>query len=150
VHGGRVLDLLGPGELFGHAAMLAGLPLGFSAVAHGPVTCLRLPAEQVREVLGRPAGLRYVARSLLAPTLPAPGDGGPDPAQQPVRALLRAPLCTAASTTSIRDAARSMSACGASAVVVPLDGEGWASSPTATCAAWSPTASTPRRRSPRR
>ncbi len=126
VHGGRVLDLLGPGELFGHAAMLAGLPLGFSALAHGAVTCLRLPAEQVRGVLGRPAGLRYVARSLLAPTLLAPGagDAGPDPAQQPVRALLRAPLCTATPATSIRDAARGMSACGASAVVVPLDGGG--------------------------
>jgi CBS domain-containing protein len=26
VHDGRVLDLLGPGELFGHASMLSGLP----------------------------------------------------------------------------------------------------------------------------
>ncbi len=28
---GRVLDLLGEGELFGHASMLAGLPTGFEA-----------------------------------------------------------------------------------------------------------------------
>ena len=125
VHGGRVLDLLGPGALFGHAAMLAGLPLGFSAVAHGPTTCLRLPAEHVREVLARPAGLRYVARSLLAPTLLArPGDPGPDPAQRPVGELLRAPLCLAAPATPIREAAQRMTACGASAVVVPLDGGG--------------------------
>lgn len=124
VLGGRVLDLLGPGELFGHAAMLAGLPLGFTAVARGATTCLALPADAVRELLGRPAGLRYVARSLLAPTLLAPtllGDGGPDPAQRPVRDLLRAPLCTARPSTSIRDAAQRMTACGASAVVVPLD-----------------------------
>src|SRR3954470_1901171 len=33
VHDGRVLDLLGPGELFGHASMLSGLPTGFAAVA---------------------------------------------------------------------------------------------------------------------
>jgi CBS domain-containing protein len=125
VHGGRVLDLLGTGELFGHAAMLAGLPLGFSAVARGTTTCLRLPADDVRALLGRPAGLRYVARSLLAPTLlgsASPGaDGGPDPAQRPVGELLRAPLCTARASTTIRAAAQRMTGCGASALVVPLD-----------------------------
>ncbi len=121
VHGGRVLDRLGPGELFGHAAMLAGLPLGFTAVARGATTCLRLPAEQVRALLGRPAGLRYVARSLLARTPPAERDD-PDPARRPARDLLRAPLCTAAPDTPIREAAQRMIACGASAVVVPLDG----------------------------
>ena len=127
VHGGRVLDQLGPGELLGHSAMLAGLPLGFTAVAHGPTTCLRLPAERVRDLLGRPAGLRYVARSLLAPTLlgeRGSGDSGPDPAQRPVGELLRAPLCTAEPTTPVREAARRMTACGASALVVPLDGGG--------------------------
>lgn len=129
VHGGRVLDRLGPGELLGHSAMLAGLPVGFTAVAHGPTTCLRLPAERVRDLLGRPAGLRYVARSLLAPTLLGGGGGGggggdtgPDPAQRPVGELLRAPLCTAAPATPVREAARRMTACGASALVVPLDG----------------------------
>jgi CBS domain-containing protein len=128
VHDGRVLDLLGHGEMFGHAAMLAGLPLGFTAVARGATTCLRLPADAVRPVLGGPAGLRYVARSLLAPTLLAPSgpvtDHGPDPAQRPVRELLRAdrmPLCTAPPDLSIRDAARRMTACGASSVVVPLE-----------------------------
>ena len=30
---GRVLDLLGPGELFGQASMLSGLPTGFTARA---------------------------------------------------------------------------------------------------------------------
>ena len=29
LHEGQVLDLLGPGELFGHASMLSGLPTGF-------------------------------------------------------------------------------------------------------------------------
>ncbi len=121
VLGSRVLDLLGPGELFGHAAMLAGLPLGFTAVAHGATRCLRLPADAVRPLLGRPEGLRYVARSLLASTLLAPSPHvGPDPTQRAVGELLRAPLCTATPDTPIREAAQSMTACGASAVVVPL------------------------------
>ena len=78
---GRVLDLLGPGELFGHASMLSGLPLGFAAVAVGATTCLRLPADAVRPVLGRPAGLRYVTRSLMSSALTDPLRGSPpDPA----------------------------------------------------------------------
>ena len=115
---GRVLDLLGPGELFGHASMLSGLPVGFAAVAVGPATCLRLPADAVRPVLGRPAGLRFVARSLLSPQHI---DTGPDSAQRPVRELLRSPLVRASPHLPIREAARRMTAFGASAVVVPLN-----------------------------
>ena len=33
IHNGRVLDLLGPGELFGHASRISGLPTGFEARA---------------------------------------------------------------------------------------------------------------------
>ncbi|MFC4942473.1 putative nucleotidyltransferase substrate binding domain-containing protein [Pseudonocardia sp. GCM10023141] len=122
VHAGRVLELLGPGELFGHASMLAGLPLEFAAIARDATTCLRLPSETVRSLLARPDGLRYVARSLLAPTLLAPvmPDAGPDFAQRPVRELLRAPLCTAEPDTTIREAAQRMTACGATSVIVRL------------------------------
>ena len=63
---GRVLDLLGEGELFGHPSMLSGLPTGFEARAAEDSLCYRLPAEAVVPLLARPAGLRYVARSLIA------------------------------------------------------------------------------------
>src|SRR5215211_3292913 len=62
---GRVLDLLGPGELFGYASMLAELPTGFAARAAGPTTCYRLPGDVTRPLLARPEGLRHVARTLL-------------------------------------------------------------------------------------
>jgi len=39
IHDGRVLDLLGVGELFGHASMLSGLPAGFSARAAEETVC---------------------------------------------------------------------------------------------------------------
>ena len=45
VHDGRVLDLLGPGELFGHASMLSGLPTGFEARAAEDTLCYRIPAD---------------------------------------------------------------------------------------------------------
>ena len=74
VFDGRVLDLLGEGELFGHASMLSGLPTGFEARAGEDTVCYRIPAEVAQEPLSRPAGLRFVARSLLEPW--AEGAGG--------------------------------------------------------------------------
>ena len=64
---GRVLDLLGEGELFGHASMLSGLPTGFEARAAQDTLCYRIGAGVARGLLAAPAGLRYVARSLLEP-----------------------------------------------------------------------------------
>ena len=43
---GRVLDLLGEGELFGHASMLSGLPTGFEARAGEDTACYRIPASR--------------------------------------------------------------------------------------------------------
>src|SRR5207237_4246157 len=65
IHDGRVLDLLGEGELFGHASMLSGLPTGFEARAAEDTLCYRLAADAAHELLAAPAGLRFVARSLL-------------------------------------------------------------------------------------
>ncbi len=45
IHDGRVLDLLGPGELFGHASMTSGLPTGFEARAAEDTVCYRIPAD---------------------------------------------------------------------------------------------------------
>src|SRR5436305_1802998 len=41
---GRLLDLLGEGDLFGHASMLSGLPPGFQARAAEDTCCYRIPA----------------------------------------------------------------------------------------------------------
>ncbi|HEX4283234.1 MAG TPA: cyclic nucleotide-binding domain-containing protein, partial [Solirubrobacteraceae bacterium] len=57
VFDGRVLDLLGEGELFGHASMLSGLPTGFEARAGEDTVCYRIPADVAQEPLSRPAGL---------------------------------------------------------------------------------------------
>ena len=66
IHDGRVLDLLGPGELFGHASMISGLPTGFEARAAEDTVCYRIPAEVMRPLLARPDVLRFVARSIVA------------------------------------------------------------------------------------
>ncbi|HWM08805.1 MAG TPA: putative nucleotidyltransferase substrate binding domain-containing protein [Solirubrobacteraceae bacterium] len=125
VHDRRVLDLLGPGELFGHGSMLSGLPTGFAAVAAEDSLCYRIRADIARPLLARPAGLRYVTRSLLeAYTSDEHGEPPVNPAQRPVSDLMRAPVVLCSPDTSIREAARMMAAESATAVVVDLGDDG--------------------------
>ena len=70
---GRVVDLLGEGELFGHPSMLAAMPTGLEARAHEDSTCLALPAEDVLPLLGRPAGLRVSGTFVARPSAPRHG-----------------------------------------------------------------------------
>ena len=125
IHDGVLLDLLGPGELFGHDSMLSGLPAGFTARANEDTLCYRIAHDVARTVLSRPESAVFVARSLLtSPNIFA--DGGPsavarrDPAHQPVSALIHGELVAVAPDTSIREAARLMTAGEASAVIVRL------------------------------
>jgi CBS domain-containing protein len=124
---GRVLDLIAEGEMFGHASMLSGLPTGFTARAARPTTCYRVGVNLAREVLGAPAGLRYVARSLLEEPTDLhvlAREAGANVADEPVSELLRAPAVLCPPGTSIREAAQRMSEAGANAVVVDLAAEG--------------------------
>jgi CBS domain-containing protein len=120
---GRVLDLLGEGELFGHASMLSGLPTGFAARAHEDTLCYRLPAEAIIPLLSGPRGLQFVARSLRARSQagPAAGIGADmvdDPGSRAVESLLRAPAVLVEPDTTIRRAAELMTEARVSAVVV--------------------------------
>jgi CBS domain-containing protein len=118
---GRVLDLLGEGEMFGHAAMLSQMPTGFQARAAEPTTCLRVGMALAQEVLGAPAGLRYVARSLLEEPTDLhvlAREARANAADEPVGALLRTPAVVCRPDTTIREAAERMSAAGANAVVI--------------------------------
>ena len=118
VHDGRVLDLLGPGELFGQASMISGLPTGFEARAAQNTVCYRIPGDVVRPLLPRPDVLRFVARSIVTrralPTAPPPDD----PGQRRVAALIRRPPLLCPASEPIRAAAQRMTAEGASAVLV--------------------------------
>jgi CBS domain-containing protein len=124
VFDGRVLDLLGEGELFGHASMLSGLPTGFEARAGEDTVCYRIPAEVAQEPLSRPAGLRFVARSLLdiryeggAAVATEPGV---DPPLQPVGSLLRGDPVVCRPDTAIREAAELMTAAHVTSAVVEV------------------------------
>ena len=122
VHDGRVLDLLGEGELFGHASMLSGLPPGFEARAAEDTLTYRIPAEVAREPLAAPAGLRFVTRSLLEQSEVGRADHEPTPdaTQQPVGSLLRDPPVICRPEASIREAAQLMAAAPSTSAVVDL------------------------------
>jgi CBS domain-containing protein len=123
VLGERVLDLLGTGELFGHASMLSGLPPGFAARAQEDTLCYRIPAEVARGVLARPESVGFVARSLLEvqsrlPAALVPRGPAPDPANQPVGALIRQPPLLCSPETTIREAAAKMAGAPATSIVI--------------------------------
>jgi CBS domain-containing protein len=126
---GRILDRLGPGELFGHASMISGLPTGFEARAGEDTICYRIPANVVRPLLARPDVLRFVARSIVARTgvAVAPeaagaagsaGSAGSDPLEQRAATLIRTPPLLCDGSEPIREAAKRMTSGGASAVLV--------------------------------
>jgi len=121
----RVLDRLESGEPFGHASMLSGLPTGFAARAAEDTLCYSIPAEAARELLSRPAGMRYVTRSLLE--WPAEAAGAlPSAAgleaigHQAVGAMIRGAPAVCTPGTSIREAAQMMTAAAQTSVVVDL------------------------------
>lgn len=124
IHDGRLLDLLGEGELFGHASMLSGLPAGFEARAAEDATCYRLHANVAEELLSAPAGLRFLARSLIEPwseaTSAADYESAHEPSEQPVAGLIRGQPVVCDPETTIREAARRMTSASAASVIVKM------------------------------
>jgi CBS domain-containing protein len=107
-HDGRLLDLLGPGDTFGHAAMLSGLPPGFEARAAEDTLCYRIPVAVARPLLDR--ARRRELRASAAPE-----------GHQPVAKLIRSATVTAKPSESIGTLAERMTKAGATAAVVMLD-----------------------------
>jgi CBS domain-containing protein len=104
-HEGKLLDLLGPGDTFGHAAMLSGLPPGFEARAVEDTLCYRIPVAVARPLLERAR-----ARDLIV--------GVHEPGHQPVAGLIRSATVTCSPMESIREVARRMTEAGATSAIV--------------------------------
>ncbi|MGO9196547.1 MAG: putative nucleotidyltransferase substrate binding domain-containing protein [Acidimicrobiales bacterium] len=121
---GRVLDLMGPGEMFGHASMLSGLPTDFGTRAAEDTLTYRIPADAASDVLARPHGLRYVTRLLLEDRHHLGSGRAPDLARDqlrgPVSAAIRSAAVMCEPGTPVREAAQRMTAAGATALVVDL------------------------------
>jgi CBS domain-containing protein len=64
VHEGEVIQVIEPGECFGHPSLLTGMAPAFSVRAREPSICALLSADAGRRVLGTPAGAPYIATTM--------------------------------------------------------------------------------------
>jgi CBS domain-containing protein len=64
VHEGEVIQVLEPGECFGHPSLLTGMAPAFTVRARERSRCLMFAADASRRLLGTVAGATYVAASM--------------------------------------------------------------------------------------
>lgn len=124
VHEGEPIQVLEPGECFGHPSLLTGMGPAFTVRAREPSTCALLPPEAGLGVLGTQAGAAYVARTMRKRLTRAGHTvhGLLDVGTAPVAAIMRpATFCSA--DERIRDAAARLGDADTSALLVEL-GEG--------------------------
>lgn len=124
---GRVVDVIGAGQLFGHPTLLTGYPPEFTVRAREDSTLLVVPGEEALDVLSRPEGVAFVAATLrdrLVRSLRVAHDER-YVRTLPIAALVRGPALFCGPETPVAEAARRMSAAGAGAILVQLaDGFG--------------------------
>lgn len=124
VSNGDVLDLIGPGEMFGHASMLSGLPPSFEARAAEDTLTYRIPIEMATYALSQPRAMRYMTRLILEDRHHLRSGPSPqvvrDQLREPVGAAIRSTPIIVTPDTTVQDAARQMSSVRASALIVDL------------------------------
>jgi CBS domain-containing protein len=61
LHEGEVIDVLEPGESFGHTSLLTGMSPTFSVRAHERSICILLGLSDALTALGTPSGVRWIS-----------------------------------------------------------------------------------------
>jgi CBS domain-containing protein len=119
VHEGEVVQVLEPGECFGHPSLLTGMAPAFTIRAREPSVCALLPAEASLRLLGTVAGAAYVATSMRKRLTRAGHTvhGLLDVGTTPVSAISRPPVFCEPEAT-VRDAARRLGEPEVSALLV--------------------------------
>lgn len=121
VHEEEVIDILGPGESFGHPSLLTGLAPVFTVRARQDSVCYLIPREAAMRVLASAAGMGYVAATLRE-RLTRTGQtvhALPSVSTVSVGDLLRRPPVFCEGGTAISQAARLMTENGVSAILIP-------------------------------
>jgi len=123
-HQDAVVDILEPGESFGHPSLLTGLAPAFTVRAHEDTTCYLIEREPALDVLGRPAGAVFVARTIRERLTRAGHTvhGLPEVRTVHISKLMTEPPVFCPPERSVREAASLMSEHHVSAVMVAADG----------------------------
>ena len=122
--GDRVLDLLGPGELFGHMSELSGSPPTTQVRAFEDTLCYLIATSAMERVLATRSGVAFLSGSLrgrLTKALAATDDRRADPWHVRVGQLVRREPILCQESTPIREAANTMDTAHISCLVVPTD-----------------------------
>jgi CBS domain-containing protein len=124
VHSGAVIQVLEPGECFGHPSLLTGMPPAFTVRAREPSRCILFAPDAARRVLATEAGVAYVARSLRKRLTHAGHTvhGLHDVGTTPVSAIMR-PAVYAEPTETLRSAAQRLGADHLQALLVAMPDE---------------------------
>ena len=120
VHKDVVVAMIARGDVFGHPTLLTGLAPEFTTRARSESHLYCIPKDMALEILSRPEGVRFVARTLRERLIQAARTmrALPDVRTRPVTSLIRnAPLFCDPDTT-VRAAAELLIAEGRSALLV--------------------------------
>ncbi|MBI4942045.1 MAG: CBS domain-containing protein [Actinobacteria bacterium] len=114
---GRVVDLLGPGDTFGHVSLLSGLPPALAVRAAEDTLCYRLPDH--RTLLAHPERLRFAfyGTDVRRDRLTGADGGFADRAHAPVSRYVR-PVPRCAPDLPVREVAALISGSGQSCALV--------------------------------
>jgi CBS domain-containing protein len=122
VHEGEEIQVLEPGECFGHPSLLTGMAPAFTVRARETSTCALFDAAAGRRVLGTEAGAAYVAQTMRK-RLTGTGQtvhGLHDVGTTPVSAIMR-PATFLDGDAPVREAVEQLGKDGVSALLVELD-----------------------------
>ncbi|HEY1479262.1 MAG TPA: cyclic nucleotide-binding domain-containing protein, partial [Gaiellales bacterium] len=121
LHQGERVDLLDPGECFGHPSLLSQMAPAFTVRGHAlGAVCYLIGGAEALDILGRPSGAGYIARSLRE-RLTRTGHvvhALPEMATVRVEDMITRPPVFCRSTDSIRAAAQVMTENRRSAILV--------------------------------
>src|SRR4051794_25835323 len=121
IHEGEVIQVLEPGETFGHPSLLTGMAPAFTVRAREHSTCAFIEAADGRRIMGTEAGAEYVAQTMRGRLTRAGHTvhGLLDTGTTPVSAIMRPPVYLGPQET-VRAAAAKLGEDGVSSLLVEL------------------------------
>ncbi|HEY9265711.1 MAG TPA: DUF294 nucleotidyltransferase-like domain-containing protein, partial [Mycobacterium sp.] len=100
---GSLIDIVGPGGIFGYMPLLTGAGMDFAARTSAPSTLIRLPGALVRAQFAKPAGLAFLASSGWNRAAPDRPTIAPATDSRPVAELVHGQVLTVQPSERVRD-----------------------------------------------
>ncbi|MGD9957073.1 MAG: putative nucleotidyltransferase substrate binding domain-containing protein [Candidatus Nanopelagicales bacterium] len=119
IDAGRVVDVIGPGDLVGVPSLVSDLPPGLDVRAAEDVLAYRVPADAMFPLLSGRSGLRFLARTVRDRVPPVPGEQLTETTVEAVGALAR-PAVVVEAGASVREVVGLMRERDASCALVTM------------------------------